>query len=107
MTWIGDGPLAAVTVYRDDLVVFFDAAEGKVVQKLKVPAEPYGIVATKDGSRLYVTHEYPGTVSEIDVKARKVLREMEAGRRPRGIALAPDEKRIYVTEFYTANLHAL
>ncbi len=29
--------------------------------------------------RVYVTHEYPGTVSEIDVAKRKVLREMKAG----------------------------
>ncbi len=107
VTWIGDGPLAAVTVYREDLVVFLDTAEGKVVQKLKVPNEPYGIVATKDGSRAYVTHEYPGAVSEIDLKAMKVLREMKAGSMVRGIAIAPDEKRVYVTEFYTGNLHAL
>ena len=75
--------------------------------KLKVPAEPYGIVANKDGTLAYVTHEYPGTVSEIDLKERKVLREIKAGAIVRGIALSPDEKRLYVTEFYTAALHAI
>jgi YVTN family beta-propeller protein len=107
VTWVGSGPLAAVTVYREDRVVFFDADAGKVVEKLPVPNEPYGIVATKDGSRLYVTHEYPGVVSEIDPSARKVLRQMKAGSMVRGLALSPDEKRLYVTEFYTAALHAL
>jgi YVTN family beta-propeller protein len=107
VAWVGDGPLAAVTVYREDQVVFLDAAAGKVVGKLRVACEPYGIVATKDGSRAYVTHEYPGTVSEIDLNQRKVLREMKAGSMVRGIALSPDEKRLYVTEFYTAALHAL
>jgi YVTN family beta-propeller protein len=106
VTWI-DGQLAAVTVYREDHVVFVDTSEGKVVARLKVANEPYGIVATKDGSKAYVTHEYPGTVSEIDLKARKVLREMKAGAMVRGIALSPDEKRLYVTEFYTAALNAL
>jgi YVTN family beta-propeller protein len=107
VTWIGDGPLAAVTVYREDWVVFLDAGAGKVVGKLRVPNEPYGIVATKDATRAYVTHEYPGTVSEIDLKERKVLREMKAGSSVRGIALSPDEQRLYVTEFYSAVLHAI
>jgi YVTN family beta-propeller protein len=107
VTWIGDGPLAAVTVYREDRVAFVDTAKGEVVAKLRVPNEPYGIVATKDETRAYVTHEYPGTVSEIDLGERKVLREMKAGENVRGLALSPDEKRLYVTEFYTGALLAL
>jgi YVTN family beta-propeller protein len=107
VTWIGRGPLAAVTVYNDDRVVFLDTAAGKVIHRLAVDDEPYGIVATRDGKRAYVTHEYPGTVSEIDLQSRKVLRRMKAGIMVRGLALASDEKRLYVTEFYTACLHAL
>jgi YVTN family beta-propeller protein len=107
VAWIGNGPLAAVTVYRSDIVAFVDTDKGKVVEKLSVPDEPYGIVVTRDGTRAYVTHEYPGTVTEIDVGKRKVLREMKAGSMVRGLALSPDEKRLYVTEFYTGILHAL
>lgn len=107
ITWIGNGPLALVTVYKDDLVVFLDTANGKVLHKLHVADEPYGIVATRDGSRAYVTHEYPGTVSEIDIASRKVVRQLPAGNMIRGIALSPDEKRLFVTEFYTVALHAL
>jgi YVTN family beta-propeller protein len=105
--WVGDGSLAVVTVYREDLLVFIDADAGKVVHKLKVPAEPYGVVVNKDGTLAYVTHEYPGTVSEIDLKKRTVLREIKAGSMVRGIALSPDEKRVYVTEFYSAALRAI
>jgi YVTN family beta-propeller protein len=107
VTFIGAGPLAAVTVYRENKVVFVDTAAGKVARTLTVAHEPYGIVATKDGKRAYVTHEYPGTVSEIDLTSRKVLRQIKAGNMLRGIALAPDEKRLYVTEFYTGYLHAI
>src|SRR5262245_14303867 len=57
VAWIGNGPLAAVTVYHDDLLVFLDATTGEVVHKLAVPDEPYGVVANRDGSRLWVTHE--------------------------------------------------
>lgn len=107
VAWIENGPLALVTVYRDDRVAFVDTAKGEVVTKLRVPDEPYGIVVTKDGRRAYVTHECPGTVSEIDVRQRKVLREMKAGSMVRGLALSPDEKRLYVTEFYSGVLLAL
>jgi YVTN family beta-propeller protein len=107
VAWIGNGPLAAVTVYNEDIVAFVDTESGKIVEKLRVSDEPYGIVVTKDGSRAYVTHEYPGTVSEIDLGKRKILREMKAGNMVRGLALSPDEKRLYVTEFYTGVLIAL
>lgn len=107
VAWIGDGPLAVVTVYRDDIVAFVDTAKGQIIEKLRVADEPYGIVVTKDGTRAYVTHEYPGIVSEIDIGKRKVLREMKAGSMVRGLALSPDEKRLYVTEFYSGVLHAL
>lgn len=107
VTWVGDTDLAAVTVYREDKVVFIDAKAGKVVHTLMVDDEPYGIVGTKDGKTAYVTHEYPGKVSEIDLKARKVVRQFDAGRMVRGIALSPDEKRLYVTEFHTGILNAL
>jgi YVTN family beta-propeller protein len=107
VAWIGNGPLAAVSVYNEDIVAFVDTESGKIVEKLPVPDEPYGIVVTKDGSRAYLTHEYPGTVSEIDLGKRKVLREMKAGDMVRGLALSPDEKRLYVTEFYSGVLVAL
>jgi len=107
VTWIGAGPLAAVTVYREDRVVFLDAEKGQVVEKLKVSNEPYGIVSNKSGTKAWITHEYPGTISEIDLASRMVTREMKAGANVRGLALSSDETRLYVTEFYTAKLHAV
>jgi YVTN family beta-propeller protein len=106
VTWIGTSNVAAVTVYREDRVVFVDASAG-VVATLQVPNEPYGIVATKDGKRAYVTHEYPGKVSEIDLEKRKLTRALDAGPMVRGIALSPDEKRLYVSEFYSGVLNAI
>jgi YVTN family beta-propeller protein len=112
VTWIGKGPLAAAAIYRENQVVFFDAASGKVVKRLTVAAEPYGIIANRAGNRLWVTHEYPGLVTEIAFPSDaqpspKIVRTMKAGAFVRGLALSPDEKRIYVTEFLTGILHAL
>lgn len=107
VTWIGAGPLAAVTLYHEQAVVIIDTSTGKIEKTIRVPAEPYGIVADKAGKLAWVSHEYPGVISEIDLGAGKVLREIPAGAMPRGIALAPDGKRIYISEFYTGVLNAI
>jgi YVTN family beta-propeller protein len=114
VTWIGKGPLAAVAVYRERKVVFFDAGSGKIIKELVVAVEPYGIVANQAGTRVWVSHEYPGLVSEIEVSSSgakspdpRVVRTIKGGSFLRGLALSPDEKRLYVTEFLTGALHAL
>jgi YVTN family beta-propeller protein len=107
VTWFGNGPLAAVTVYREDLVIFFNAFDGQVVKKLPVADEPYGIVANQAGTKAWVSHDYPGAVSEIDVPSQTVTRQIMVAPYLRGIALAPDESRVYVSGYYTAALHAV
>lgn len=106
VAWVGGSGTFLATVYGDDCVRFYDAAKGYQFT-LKVDDEPYGIVTTKDGKFAYVTHDYPGTVSEIDIPARKVARTFAVGPGARGIALSTDEKTLYVTEFHTTKLHAV
>src|SRR5260221_535068 len=95
VTWIGAGPLAAVTLYHERAVVIVNTATGKIEKTIQTTAEPYGIVADAKGEIAWVTHEYPGGISELDLALATVLREFPAGTRPRGIALAPDGKRAY------------
>jgi YVTN family beta-propeller protein len=106
VAWAGNSGTFLATVYGDDRVLFFDAAKGHIFS-LPVDDEPYGIVTTKDGKFAYVSHDYPGTVSEIDIAARKVTRRLAAGPNSRGIALSNDEKTLYVTEFLSAKLNAV
>lgn len=106
VSWAGSN-LAIATLWGEDKLAFIDTAAGKVIDTLVVPDEPYGIVVTKDGKRAYVTHDYPGAVSEIDIASRKVLRTIPAGQAIRGIAVSADEKTLYVTEFFTARLLAI
>jgi YVTN family beta-propeller protein len=103
VSWVGEGPLAIVTVYRDDLIAFVDTQTRKV-EKIKCSAEPYGVVVTKDGKKAYVSHDYPGLVSEIDIPAKKVVRTFSAGEWTRGIALNSDETKLYVTNNFTTTL---
>ena len=106
VAWAGKTGTFLATVYGDDKVLFYDAAKGHTFN-LKVDDEPYGIVTTADGKFAYVSHDYPGTVSEIDIAARKVSRTFKAGPNARGIAFSADESTLYVTEFLTAKLHAI
>ena len=107
VAWIGDGPLAAVTLYHESAIVIVNTATGKIESRIKTAAEPYGIVTDAAGKLAWVSHEYPGVVSELDLQSAKVLREIPAGAFPRGIAIAPDGKRVYVSEFYTGVLNAI
>jgi YVTN family beta-propeller protein len=106
VAWAGNTGTFLATVYGDDRVLFYDAAKGHLFS-LPIDDEPYGIVTTKDGKFAYVSHDYPGTVSEIDIAARKVTRKFTAGPNSRGIAISNDEKTLYVTEFLSAKLNAI
>jgi len=107
LTWIGNSPLLAVTLYSEDKVVIVDTEKKMVVKTIPTNDEPYGIVSTKDGSRLYLTHEYPGQVSEITTSEFKVTKVFNSGKMTRGIALSPDEKSLFVTEFYSASVNKI
>ena len=107
VAWIGDSPLAAITVYYEAQIAFVDTQHARVAKKLRVAAEPYGIVANRAGTRAWVTHEYPGTVSEIDLCKQEVSREFKGGQFVRGVALSPDETSLYVSEYYSGFLHQI
>ena len=52
------------------LVAFLDADSGKVLGRTEVADEPYGVVCSPAGDKVYVTLSYPGQVVEIDVATR-------------------------------------
>lgn len=117
VTFLGQTTNIAVTVYGDDQVVLADGATGKVTGRIAVEDEPYGIVASLDGQRVYATLEYPAKIVEIDIPTQKIVRTLEIGGNAirseslappflRGIALSPKDNRLYVTEYLTANVHA-
>src|SRR5207245_10800382 len=87
--------------------VFLYAQNGPIIKILTVPDQPYGIIANKAGTMAWVTHEYPGLVSQIDLQTLTVTDTVKVGAFIRGLALSPDESRLYVTEYHTAILHAV
>lgn len=107
VAFLGTTHQLAIAVYRDDRVVFVDGDKGEVTAQVDVFDEPYGVVSTQDGSKVFVTLDFPGRVVEIDANTQQVTRDLPVGQFTRGIALAPDERRLFVTEYYAGNVIAL
>ena len=107
VTFVGNQSLVAVTLYDEDALVLLNSQSGIQSGRLPLPDEPYGVVSNSAGTRLYVSHDYPGLVTEIDPSGMRLLRTMKGGARNRGIALAADEKALYVSEFHTGRLVAI
>ncbi len=106
VSFVGDSHDVAVAVYDDDQVVLVRGDTGERFGAIEVFDEPYGVVSRADGSRLYVTLDYPGQIVEIDTAAQKVIRSIDSGPFSRGLALGPKEQRLYVTEYYTSTVRA-
>jgi YVTN family beta-propeller protein len=107
VTFLGDSHRLAVAVYGEDRITFLDADDGKTLGSLDVFDEPYGLVSTPDGTRVYATLEYPGQVIEIAPESRTIVRTIDAGKFLRGIALDDQNQRLYVTEYLTATVKAI
>ena len=77
-----------------------DTRTHKVVKRVEVGPQPHGLVATKDGSLLFITIENgegeEGELLWFDPKADKVTRRMKVGPRPNQPACTPDGKVVYV-----------
>jgi YVTN family beta-propeller protein len=60
---------------------------------IKTEKNPLDIAMTEDGKTIYVTHHFPGMISEI--RDNKVIRTKHIGKNMTGIALTRDEKTLY------------
>ncbi|QDU49206.1 beta-propeller fold lactonase family protein [Gimesia panareensis] len=102
VTFLGDTHQLATAVYDDDLVVFLDADTGKQLGQTEVFDEPYGIVSTSSGDKVYVTLDYPGRIVEINTKNHEVSNEFSVGQHLKGLAISHDDQSLFTTEYYTA-----
>ncbi len=57
---------------------------------------PYGLIATKDGSKLYVLHHEADEVAVVNIAENKVVQTIPVGKQPNAFSLSPDEKMLYV-----------
>ncbi len=100
---------AYVTAQRDRELVEVDLAQRRVTRRLTVGGPPVRVVASRDGSRLFVTGANSDELTIVDRERFVIAARVPVGgppgskaaslrgASPNGIALAPDGDSIYVT----------
>jgi YVTN family beta-propeller protein len=71
-------------------VVVFDARTRSIVTRIPVEVNPYQLVLTPDGKRLFVSNWASQSVSVIDTEINKVIRTLHVGINPNDMKLAAD-----------------
>ncbi len=79
----------------DDLTVI-DLGTMKVVDTIKVGAQPHGLCAPADGRRLFVTIESERNLKTIDTASGKILDTIPVTGRPNECAATPDGRYVGV-----------
>ena len=104
VAWIGSTHQLACCVYGDDSIAIVDADNGTIDRRIEVFDEPYGVVSTRDGSKLYATLEFPGQVMQLDPASGTVMATWNVGQRLRGLAISRDDHFLIVTEYLTSKV---
>jgi mono/diheme cytochrome c family protein len=92
----GDTLLVSLRGERAVAVVRDTDSELVVEGRIDVGAEPYGIVANRDGSIAFVAASLSNEVEQIDLRSRKVVQRWTILGEPRWLALSMDERFLYV-----------
>ncbi|MCK6544300.1 c-type cytochrome [Myxococcota bacterium] len=85
-----------VTLRGERAVAVFDERSLELQRKIDVGAEPVGIVARHDGTRVYVASSLSHRIDELDAESFEVLRTWDVGAEPRWLAIHPRGRMLYV-----------
>ena len=77
------------------------------VDRIQVGPEPVGVVASEDGSRVYVAVSLGGRVVEIDTDDRTISRSWPVEGEPRWLALDPADTHLWVGTAVANGLHRI
>ena len=108
--WVGEEPTRIarargryfVTLRAERSVAVLAKRDGAwaLETKLKVGTEPYGIVATEHGSRVFVAASTEGAVVEISPSSLKVVQKWIVGEEVRWLALRPQNDSLYAVHAF-------
>jgi large repetitive protein len=107
--------------YHPGVVSVIDLNKQTVIKQIPVKAQPYAMVCSSDGKKIYITHYFQidnvAWVSEIDIKTFQVTREFSFKEAPEissgkggvfnalaGMDIHPDGKHLLVAGMH-ANIH--
>lgn len=95
-----------VTLRAERAIVVLSDKNGTLTleHRIETGAEPVGIVAREDGSRLYVALSSQNEVQELDGETFEVLRQFSIGGQPTWLALHPSGQGLYVASAYGGTL---
>jgi len=67
--------------------------------KITVEDNPWGIVISPDGTKVYVTNYGSNTVSVLSTATNSIVATINVGVSPKGVTFFPDGTKVYVTNF--------
>lgn len=93
-----DGKQMLVTNEGDDTVSVYDAADGRAITTVNVPAggRPRGIRRSPDGTQYVVTLESLSKMIVLDARDFRIVKTVDTKLGPYGVAFGPDGNRLFV-----------
>jgi DNA-binding beta-propeller fold protein YncE len=101
---LADGTIL-VANYRAGEVVVVDPGSGSVVLRRAICAGPYGLAASPDGSSIFVSCEWDGTVRKLDPRSLASSILFQGLRRPRALAVVGAD--VLVADYVGGLLHRI
>lgn len=103
---------AYVASERDRELDALDLDNGRVTARVRLDGNPTKMIASRDGTRLYVALDNADAIAVIDTRRARLIEEIPAvappaalrlekhyrGASPNALALSPDEGTLYVTD---------
>lgn len=86
-----------VTGNADSLFII-DVASREITGRLAVGLDANGLALDYTGTRLYVSNQSDGTVSEVDLSTKTVLRSIQVGGYPQELVLSPGGTLLFVAD---------
>ena len=99
------GDSLIVSLRNERALAVIDELTFTVRERIPTGAEPYGVVATEDGSRFYVAVSMSGVVEEYDTASLQKLRSWPIDGEPRWLALHPNTQSLYVGSAFGGLVH--
>lgn len=89
-------PHAYVAAITTNHIAVLDTGTHKFVHNIEGKTNPYGLAATPDGSKVFVTNSGASDVSVLDPSTDKITGDIRVGLYPHGIVISPDGRHAYV-----------
>lgn len=81
---------------NSDSIYVIDPASNAVTARIKVGLDPNGFAFSRNGSRLWVSNQSDGTVTELNTGTNTVTRVLVTGGTPQDVVVSADGAELYV-----------